>query len=224
MIPRHRWDLPPKEARILQSALAGRVIAENRLGRISRVAGVDAGPVKGTDRMRAAVVVLDFPSLTEIDSATVETPVEFPYVPGLLSFREGPAVLAAYERLTHRPDVFIFDGQGLAHPRRFGIACHLGLLMDRPAIGCAKSRLCGFADAPGPRKGSRAPLVDKGEVVGMVLRTRENVSPVYVSIGHKIDLSTAVEIVLACCPTFRLPETTRRAHRLASKDRRPASS
>jgi deoxyribonuclease V len=144
--------------------------------------------------------------------------VTFPYVPGLLSFREGPAVLDALDKLKSPPDLLIFDGHGLAHPRRFGLACHLGLLVDIPAIGCAKSRLCGQYEEPGPHRGDTMPLIDKGEVVGAAVRTRAGVKPVFVSIGHRVDLPTSIHYVLACCRGYRLPETTRWAHRLAGAE------
>jgi len=168
--------------------------------------------------MRAAVVVLDFPGLTLREQAIARLPTRFPYVPGFLSFREAPAVLAAMKKLHTRPDLILCDGQGLAHPRRFGLACHLGLLLDISSIGVAKSRLTGtHGDVP-EQKGGWVALEDKGEVVGAVLRTRTGVKPVYVSIGHRISLATAIDYVLRCTTCYRLPETTRHAHRLASVD------
>jgi deoxyribonuclease V len=139
-----------------------------------------------------------------------------PYVPGYLSFREGPAILAACEQLETEPDLFVFDGQGVAHPRRFGIASHVGVILDKPSIGCAKSRLCGTHHEPGPEAGSYVHLYDGDEILGAVLRTRDRVSPVYVSVGHRVSLEAAIEYVLACCRGYRLPETTRYAHRVAS--------
>jgi deoxyribonuclease V len=149
-------------------------------------------------------------------------PVSFPYVPGLLAFREGPIVLAALERLAERPDVLIFDAQGLAHPRRMGLATHLGILLDVPSVGCAKSRLCGKETEPGEEKGSWTPLLDRGEVIGAVVRTRSRVRPVYVSVGHRVDLETAVSLVLSCATKYRLPEPTRWAHRVAGGETLPA--
>lgn len=164
---------------------------------------------------RAAVVVLSFPTLEVVDRAWAELPVTFPYIPGYLSFREGPAVLSAFERLTLWPDLVIFDGQGLAHPRRLGLACHLGLWLDLPSIGCAKSRLFGHGQEPGPQRGDSAALLDGDEVIGAALRSRPGCRPLYVSPGQHMDIPSAIRVVLDCCPRYRLPETTRQAHRLA---------
>ncbi len=218
----HRWDLSPKEAFALQRKLAAQVERRPRLGPVRRVAGIDVSV--RNDTARAAVVVLDFEGLAPVDYATATRPVTFPYVPGLLAFREGPVVLDALERLDAPPDLLIFDGQGLAHPRRLGIASHIGLLVDLPAIGCAKSRLCGRHEEPAQEPGSHTPLLDQGEIVGAALRTRRGVKPVYVSIGHRVDLATSVEYVLACCRGYRLPETTRWAHRVAGGDVPPIHS
>lgn len=212
----HRWDLTPKEAIALQARLAAKVEREDRLGEIRRVAGVDVGFESEGRVARAAVAVLAFPSLEPVDRAVARLPVSFPYVPGLLSFREIPVVLAALAKLREKPDVLLCDGQGIAHPRRCGLASHLGLVTGLPAVGVAKSRLVGSHPEPGARRGSQAPLVDRGEVIGAVLRTRTGVKPLYVSTGHRIALPTAVTLVLACAPRYRLPETTRWAHRLAS--------
>jgi deoxyribonuclease V len=212
----HSWDLSPQEASDVQSDLAARVERQLRMGPVRHVAGIDVSV--RDDVARAAVVILDFGGLDPVDYAIATRPVTFPYVPGLLAFREGPAVLDALERVSTTPDLLIFDGQGLAHPRRLGIASHIGLLVDMPAIGCAKSRLCGQHDEPGEEPGEYASLVDKGEAIGAVLRTRRRVKPVYVSIGHRVDLATSVEYVSACCRGYRLPETTRWAHRVAGGD------
>jgi deoxyribonuclease V len=166
---------------------------------------------------RAAVVVLRYPDLTPIETALAELPVAFPYIPGLLSFREAPAILAACAKLTTAPDLFIFDGQGTAHPRRLGIARHVGLFLDRPSIGCAKSRLCGEHGELPSHAGAWAPLTDAGEIIGAVVRTREEVRPVYVSPGHRVDLATAIRHVLACCRGYRLPEPCRLAHQAAGQ-------
>ncbi len=208
----HRWDLTPAEAVALQQELRHKVRLEADPGPVRRVAGVDVS-CRG-EEARAAVVVLSFPELRRVDQGLAEVPLTFPYVPGLLSFREGPAVLAAFERLTLWPDLVLFDGQGLAHPRRLGLACHLGLFLDLPSIGCAKSRLCGQHEEPGPERGDWTPLYDGGEILGAVLRSRPQVKPLYVSPGHRVDLKQAVHYVLACCTRYRLPETTRWAHRL----------
>jgi deoxyribonuclease V len=209
----HGWDLSPKEAFAVQRELAAQVERQPRLGPVRRVAGIDVSV--RDDVARAAVVVLDVEGLAPVDYAIATGPVTFPYVPGLLAFREGPVVLDALKRLDKMPDLLIFDGQGLAHPRRLGIASHIGLLVDTPAIGCAKSRLCGQHDEPGPEPGNYAPLLDRGEVIGAALRTRRGVKPVYVSIGHRVDLATSIQYVLAGCRGYRLPETTRWAHRVA---------
>ncbi len=214
--PLHRWDVTPEEAVALQQQLRQQVILQADLGRVERVAGVDVS-FRG-ERARAAVVVLSFPQLAVVERALAELPVSFPYIPGLLSFREGPAVLAAFERLTLWPDLVIFDGQGLAHPRRFGLACHLGLFLDLPSIGCAKSRLCGTYREPGPFRGEWSPLYDGEEVIGAALRSHPAKEVLFISPGHRMDLETAIRYVLACCTNHRLPETTRWAHRLAGSN------
>jgi deoxyribonuclease V len=168
---------------------------------------------------KAAVVVLDYPDLTPVDQSTAEQPVQFPYIPGLLAFREGPVVLEALEKLVTEPDLLIFDAQGLAHPRRMGLATHIGLIIDRSSIGCAKSRLCGTHHEPGPERGAYTHLRDGNEIIGAVVRSRSQVQPVYVSVGHKIDLETAINYVLNCCRGYRLPETTRWAHRVAGGEK-----
>lgn len=214
-VPRGPWPTTVAEAVALQKLLAGSVIAADRLGKVRYVAGLDVGPEVG-GQMRAAVAVLSFPDLRMADQAVARRPVTFPYVPGLLSFREAPALLAALDKLGVTPDLLLCDGQGLAHPRRFGLACHLGVLTGIAAIGVAKSLLVG-EHAPLPQaRGAWRPLVHRGEVVGAALRTRDGVAPVYVSVGHRVSLETAIDYVLACAPRYRLPETTRAAHRLAS--------
>jgi deoxyribonuclease V len=218
----HSWDLSPGEASELQSELAAKVECQPRVGPVRHVAGIDVSI--RDDVSRAAVVVLEFKGLTPVDYAIATQPVAFPYIPGLLAFREGPVVLAALEQVGTAPDLLIFDGQGLAHPRRLGIASHIGLLVNLPAIGCAKSRLCGQHDQPGEEPGDYAPLVDRGEIIGAVLRTRRGVKPVFVSIGHRVDLATSIEYTLACCRGYRLPETTRWAHRVAGGDVPPTQA
>jgi deoxyribonuclease V len=210
----HAWDLPPQEALSLQKQLAAKVVQKNRLKNVTTVAGIDVG--LQNDMAQAAVAVLTFPDLTLKDVAVARRRLSFPYIPGLLSFREGPVILDAIAKLAAQPDLFIFDGQGIAHPRRLGIASHIGLLMDLPSIGCAKSRLCGQHREPGLERGNHVPLIDSQEVIGAVVRTRTGVKPVYVSVGHGVDLVTGIEYVLACCRGYRLPETTRQAHRLAA--------
>jgi deoxyribonuclease V len=213
----HAWDVSPSEALAIQRGLAARVESADRLpDEIHRVAGIDVGFEEGGRVTRAAVAVLAFPSLQLIDTAIARRATGFPYVPGLLSFRELPAVLDALASLECMPDIFLCDGQGIAHPRRFGIASHLGVLLDRPSIGVGKTRLVGRHAEPGAQKGDWAPLLDGNEVIGAVVRTRPGVKPVYVSIGHRLCLDTAIRLTLACTPRYRLPETTRQAHRLAS--------
>jgi deoxyribonuclease V len=211
-----RWDVTPSEAVEIQRSLSQRVSSRNARRRIHSVAGVDVG-FEGVDNeiARAAIVVLQFPDLTPIDYAIARSPVTFPYIPGLLSFREIPVVLQALKTLATEPDILIVDGQGRAHPRRIGIASHLGVLLDRVTIGCAKSILVGVAEEPDARAGHWSPLVHKGEIVGAALRTRTGVTPVYVSVGHRISLPRAVDVVFSCCKGYRLPETTRYAHRVA---------
>jgi deoxyribonuclease V len=209
----HQWDVSPQQALALQEQLAKQVIRETKLGPVATVAGVDASYRDGL--ARAAVVTLSYPELEVIEYATATRPVEFPYVPGLLTFREGPAVLDALDKLTSTPDLLIFDGQGLAHPRRLGLASHIGLLVDIPSIGCAKSRLCGQHETPGAERGRFTLLIDQGETIGAVVRTRARVKPIFVSIGHRVDLPTSINYALNCCRGYRLPETTRWADRVA---------
>lgn len=213
----HSWDLTPKEAMALQSRLATDIVCRDDFGPIARVAGVDVGFEDDGATTRAAVAVLAFPSLQLETSAIARMPTRFPYVPGLLSFREVPAVLAAMEQLDVRPDLLLCDGQGIAHPRRLGIASHLGLLLDIPSIGVAKTRLVGKHGEVPDERGAWVPLEDGGETVGAVLRTRRGVKPLYISSGHRIGLSSAIDWVMACLTRYRLPETTRWAHRLASE-------
>ncbi|MFQ5593802.1 MAG: deoxyribonuclease V [Anaerolineae bacterium] len=197
----------------IQRRLRDQVIAETSFDNLKTVAGIDCGYKDGT--ARAAVVVLSYADLRPLDQAVAEVPVPFPYVPGLLSFREAPAVLEALGRLAVDPDLLILDGHGYAHPRRLGLACHVGVITGVPAIGCAKSRLIGEHAEPPGEAGNWVPLHDRGEVIGAVVRSRTNVSPIFVSVGHKTDLETAIRVVLDCCTKYRLPETTRYAHRVA---------
>jgi len=212
----HPWPATAAEAIALQKKLRELVIVEDQLGTVGTVAGLDVGPEGDGRVMRAAVAVLSFPDLKTADQLVARRPASFPYIPGLLSFREIPALLDALAKLGALPDLLLCDGQGLAHPRRFGLACHLGVLTGIPSIGVAKSLLVGEHGPLPQARGSWRPLLHKGEVVGAALCTRAGVAPVYVSIGHKLSLATAIEYVLACAPKFRLPETTRAAHRLAS--------
>jgi len=207
----HPWRVTPAEAQRLQLALRGRLERDDRLPPLRRVAGADVALDTARRRAIAGVIVYSFPELRELERASARRPLEFPYVPGLLTFREGPALLAAFEKLRHAPDVIFCDAQGYAHPRRFGLACHLGVLLDRPAIGCAKSRLIGEHRQPARAAGSWTPLTDAGETVGAVLRTRAGVKPIYVSAGHRVSLERAIALVLAVCDGYRIPRPTREA-------------
>jgi deoxyribonuclease V len=211
----HPWSLKPKEAVALQKHLAGKVIRKSGIdiGDVATVAGVDTHFHQGL--ATAAVVVIRLSDLATADHATAIKKISFPYTPGLLTFREGPAILDALHHLTATPDLLIFDGQGIAHPRRCGLASHMGLLLDMPSIGCAKTRLTGLYEEPYTEKGSYSYLKDGDETIGAVVRTRSSVKPLFVSIGHRIDLQDSINIVLQCCPRYRLPETTRRADKLA---------
>ncbi len=210
------WPETVEEARAIQEELREQVIVEDDLPQVRYVAGVDAGYHEQDNVTQAAVAVLSFPDLQLCDQAIARCPTHFPYIPGFLSFREVPAVLEALEQLSIVPDLLLCDGQGLAHPRRFGIACHLGVLTNLPAIGVAKSRFIGTHEGLPPERGSWQPLLDQGETVGAVLRSRSHVNPLYISIGHRISLPTALDYVLRCTPKYRLPETTRISDRLAS--------
>jgi deoxyribonuclease V len=216
----HEFDLSPAEARRLQGELASWVVTGPALdlGSVRYVAGADVS-TEG-ERAYATVAVLDFPGLSVVEVEGFEAPLEFPYVPGLLAFREIPSVMGALRKVETAVDAVILDAQGLAHPRRMGLASHIGLFLDVPTVGCAKSRLVGEHEEPGLEKGSVVDLVHRGEVVGRVVRTRERVSPVYVSVGNGIDLSSATALVLACCTRYRLPEPTRQAHNAANRLRR----
>ena len=203
----------------MQQELRAHLILTDHLEPVRRVAGVDVGFEAAGTVTRAAVAVLRYPELDVLETAIARRPTAFPYIPGLLSFRELPAVLAALEQLREPPDLLLCDGQGIAHPRRFGIASHLGLLVDIPAIGVAKTRLCGTHEEPPNQRGAWTPLWGAGEIIGAVLRTRPGVKPLYISPGHRVGLETAIAYVMGCCTRYRLPETTRHAHRLASGPR-----
>ncbi len=219
----HPWDVSPGEAREIQLRLAGRVERAPPAGFSPRlVAGADLSVGRGETRGHAALVSVELPSLETVEVATASAPVTFPYVAGLLSFREMPPLLRAWERLERRPDVVLFDAHGLAHPRRFGLACHGGVWLDVPAVGCAKSVLVGDHREPDRSKGARSPLRHEGEVVGTALRTRDDVRPVFVSVGHRMDLGTAEDLVLRVSPRYRIPEPIRRADRKVGEMRREA--
>ncbi len=212
----HRWDVSPAEARAIQQRLRQRLILEDDFGPVATVAGVDVGFEDDGTLARAAVVVLDHADLAVVEQAVGRCPTPMPYIPGLLSFREIPAVLAALEDLERLPDVLLCDGQGIAHPRRMGIASHLGLITGLPSIGVGKSRLIGTHGPVPAERGGWTPLVDGDEVIGAVLRSREGVKPIYVSPGHRVGLESAVRLVMDCVTRYKLPETTRAADRLAS--------
>jgi deoxyribonuclease V len=216
----HGFDLSPEEARRLQEGLASRVEAGPALDleEVRYVAGADVSTQDGM--AYATVVVLDFPGLSVVEAQGFEAPLEFPYVPGLLSFREMPSLLGALEKVETAVDVVVLDAQGLAHPRRIGLASHVGLFLDVPTVGCAKTVLVGKFEEPGMEKGNATDMVHRGEVVGRAVRTRDGVSPVYVSVGNGVDLDSTVELVLACCTKYRLPEPTRQAHNAANRLRR----
>jgi deoxyribonuclease V len=216
----HRFDVGYHEAVAIQEGLRSRVVRRGSVRPLRVIAGADVSYAKRAETMYAAVVVLDWPSLDVVEEVTAERRAKFPYIPGLLSFREMPALLAAFEKLQAKLDVIVCDGHGVAHPRGFGIASHLGVLLDVPTIGCAKKRLVGKHAEPGPEKGSRAPLRLGGRTIGTVLRTRSRVKPVFVSVGHRIGLSSAVAIVLETAVRYRLPEPTRLAHVLSNAARR----
>jgi len=216
----HPCDLNPKHAIALQKQLADRVLLESSLPEpVNTVAGVDVSYKKWGRLFYAAVVVLDYESMTVLEAITASGECNFPYVPGLLSFRELPVLLQAFKKLETVPDVILVDAQGFAHPRRLGLASHLGLWLDLPTIGCAKSRLCGAHEEPGLEKGCWMPLLDGGEEIGRVVRTRARVKPLYVSPGHKVGFDGAMEIALHCSRGYRLPEPTRQAHLLSNKVR-----
>ncbi len=216
----HPWNVTPDEAIKIQNKLRDLVKVENLKTEINYIAGADISFDKGSNVVYAGIAVLKFPELEEIERSLVIMEVSFPYIPGLLSFRESPALIKAWEKIEVVPDVVVIDGQGIAHPRRFGIASHFGVLIDRPTIGCAKSLLIGKYDEPAEKAGSYSYLYDSGEIVGVALRTRDNVQPVFVSIGHKITLEESIKIILQTVKGFRIPEPTRHAHNLVNALRR----
>jgi deoxyribonuclease V len=212
----HNWNLSYSQAIALQKSLSEKVQLIELKSRPKTIAGIDCAFSRDKKRIIACVVLLKLPGFEPIETENAVQKLAFPYIPGLLSFRESPACIAAVEKLKCKPDAFIIDGQGLAHPRRFGLACHLGLFFDKPTVGCAKSRLTGSFEEPAPEKGSFSPLKDGDETIGAVVRTRTNVAPVFVSVGNKCLLKDAIEIILNCVTKYRLPEPTRLAHQLVS--------
>ncbi|MFN8376574.1 MAG: deoxyribonuclease V [Anaerolineae bacterium] len=218
---RHDWNLQPDDAIALQKAMASEVIYDRPLdlSSIKLVAGVDVSVKNdGTrDMSQAAVVVLTYPDLQPVETVLASLPTPFPYIPGLLTFREGPVLEEAFAKLKHEPDVFIFDGMGRAHPRRMGIATHMGLWLQKPTVGCGKTLFVGKYIEPPNERGSYTDLVHKGELIGVTLRTRDGVKPVFISPGHLIDLQSSITLVMNCTPKYRLPEPIRRAHNAAGQ-------
>ncbi len=213
MIPKlkHSWELTESEARCLQRELAAKVVKEDRFGEMRFVAGTDVAYDKYSDQLVAAVVVLEVDTFEVVETVIAESYAQFPYIPGLFSFRELPPLIKAFGQLNTAPDLVVCDGQGYAHPRRFGLACHLGVIFDLPTIGCGKTRLTGEFQPPNMTRGATAPLIDNEEIIGCVLRTQDSINPVYVSLGHRVSLPTACRWVLKLSSRFRLPETTRQA-------------
>jgi deoxyribonuclease V len=222
----HRWDVRYKEAVTIQQNLKSQIILHGRdlPEEIRSVAGADISYSRHSDLFFAAVVLLEYPTMKLIEETCFRERVSFPYIPGLLSFREGPAVLKAFENLQSVPDVVIFDGQGIAHPRGIGLASHMGLFLNIPSIGCAKKRLIGSYDEVGQEVGVYSDLILDDQIVGAALRTKKKVKPVFISPGHKISMQRAIDVVLSCCRGYRLPEPVRRAHLAVNKLRIDAVS
>ncbi|WP_028558681.1 deoxyribonuclease V [Paenibacillus pinihumi] len=213
----HSWNLTEIEAVQLQQELALKVVTDDRLDPVRYIAGADVAYSEQNDKLIAAIVILEAGSLRLVESVTVEDDAQFPYIPGLFSFREIPPLVKAFKLLKTAPQLIVCDGQGMAHPRRFGLASHLGVLFDLPAIGCGKTRLLGDFTTPEFNRGAFSPLVDQDEIIGNVLRTQDHIKPVYVSIGHRISLATACDWILKLAPNYRLPETTRQADQLVNR-------
>lgn len=217
----HPWLVSTHEAIAIQKRLRAEVVTENTLGDVRYIAGADIATSKDSPKAHAGVVVLSYPDLEVVEEQGIEDEIAFPYVPGLLTFREGPALMKVFAQLRREPDVIVFDGQGLAHPRGMGIATHMGLIFDKPTIGCAKSLLFGRYQEPDQAKGAWADLRDpQGQIIGAVVRSKNKTTPIFVSIGHRIDLPTAIHILLDCSRGFRIPEPTRLAHNLVTRLRR----
>jgi deoxyribonuclease V len=214
----HPWQVTTHEAIAIQKQLRTQVITHNTVGEIRYIAGADISTSKDSPKAFAGVVVLSYPTLEVVEERGIEDEVTFPYVPGLLAFREGPALIKVFEQLTTEPDVIVFDGQGLAHPRGMGIATHMGLVFDRPSIGCAKSLLFGRYREPDHEKGAWADLRDpQGHIIGAVVRSKPKTTPIFVSIGHQLDLPTAIRILIECTRGVRIPEPTRLAHNFVTQ-------
>ncbi|MBI5748504.1 MAG: deoxyribonuclease V [Nitrospinae bacterium] len=216
----HKWDISPAEAVEIQKNLREKIITENEHGEVRYIAGADISFNRKSLLGYAVVAVMTFPDLEVVEEKRIEAEIKFPYIPGLLAFREAPILLKAFEKLKIEPDLIIFDGQGIAHPRGMGIASHLGIILNKPTIGCAKSKLFGTYKEPGKNEGNFSYLYSPQEtdnVIGAVVRTKSNTKPVFVSIGHKIDLQTSIKFILECRRGYRIPEPTRIAHNLVSK-------
>ncbi|MGO9139007.1 MAG: deoxyribonuclease V [Syntrophales bacterium] len=222
----HSWNITYKEAINIQQELKGKLILDNKQlpGRISTIAGADISYSKQNDMFFAAIALLAYPTMDVMEEISLTERAPFPYIPGLLSFREGPALLKAFEKLTRVPDCVIFDGQGIAHPRGIGLASHMGLFLDIPTIGCAKKRLVGVHDEVGDEAGDYADLMLDGRILGAVVRTKKKVKPLFISPGHKIDLQRAIDVVLSCCRGYRLTEPVRRAHLAVNRIRIEATT
>lgn len=216
-ILQHQWNLSKENAINLQIELAKKVIKKDKFDPIHYIAGIDVAYSKNSDTLIAAIVILELNSLKVVESVIIEDTVKFPYIPGLFSFRELPPIIKAFEEIKTIPQIIVCDGQGIAHPRRFGLASHLGVIYDIPTIGCGKTKLLGNFIEPDLYRGAQSPLIDKCEIVGSVLRTQKKIKPIFVSIGNRISLTTACELILKLSPNFRLPETTRQADQLVKQ-------
>jgi deoxyribonuclease V len=224
MKPLHPWNVSVSEAIRIQESLRNRIVLKKDFAEVKSVGGADVAYSKNGNQLLGAIAVLSLQDMEVMDMSTADGKITFPYIPGLLSFREGPILIKAFRRLRVRPDVMIFEGQGIAHPRRIGLASHLGLWLDLPSIGCAKTPLLKAFASPGPSKGSVEWMSQEGEKVGAVLRTKERVKPLFVSPGHRIDLLMSIRLVLETCQGFRLPEPLRKAHQASLLLRRGASA
>ncbi len=221
--PLNSWNLTPKEAVEAQKEWRSLVRIQPLTQTVNTIAGADISFNKFSEVIYSGIVVLSLPDLRIVETASIRSTAKFPYVPGLLSFRETPSFMECWEMLKTKPDVLMLDGQGIAHPRRLGIACHIGLLLDLPTIGCAKSILVGRHGELGSEAGSSSPLIDKDEVIGVALRTKKKVAPVYISPGHLTDLDSAIDLTLRSVTKYRQPEPTRQAHLLVNQLRREDS-
>jgi deoxyribonuclease V len=218
----HPWKVTPAEGKKIQEELRERVVLHDDFPRVELIAGADMSIDKKSNRGFAGVIVYTFPDLEEVERRRAHCKLTMPYIPGLLAFREALALLKAFAKVKHEPDVIMFDGQGIAHPRWMGIATHMGIVLDKATIGCAKSRLIGSFEEPGPEVGDQSRLAHEGETIGVVLRTRRNVKPIFVSQGHKIDLKTCVDITLQCVDGYRIPKLTREADHFVGEIKRSA--